>query len=92
MALKDAEQKPLQAMDVLAQLEKLGETGRAEALFREGVMFGLWGVQEEAAQRFERLAKLGYAGDPRLRLALGRAFAHLGQTARARESGRRCRR
>ncbi|MBM4016886.1 MAG: tetratricopeptide repeat protein [Planctomycetes bacterium] len=81
----DADGKPLLAVEALKRLETMGQTGRAIALFEQGDMFTRWGVQADAAACFEQLAKLGYAGDPRLQRALGHAFACLGMKDRARE-------
>jgi tetratricopeptide (TPR) repeat protein len=80
----DAAAKPLEALATLKQLEGLGQTGRIEAIFDRGILFARWGLQSQAVESFEQLAKLGRETDPQLQLVLGQAFAGLGRKDRAR--------
>jgi len=79
----DDEQEPLQALTVLDDLEKLGQSGRAAALLERGVLFERWGLQRQAADCYENLANSGYGGNPKLQLFLAKTFADLGEKDRA---------
>jgi len=81
----DALQEPGKALKCLEGMAKVDQTGRAGMLFEQGILLARWGLQAQAIDRFEQLAKLGYASSPRLQLNLGRAFAALGQKGRARQ-------
>jgi len=79
----DDEQEPLQALDVLDDLESFGSSGRSAALFERGALFRRWGLQKQAAECYEALAASGYGGNPKLQLFLGKVFAKLGEKDRA---------
>jgi len=81
----DAAGDPPAAMKELKDFEAEGEAARPLALFELGDMYARWGLPAQAAETYEALAKLGHEGDPRLQLALGQAFARLGNKGRARE-------
>jgi tetratricopeptide (TPR) repeat protein len=79
----DAREETDEALAVLDQLEKLGQTGRRFALFERGRMFARWGLPAEALEQFEQLSELGWGESPALRLWLGRSFASMGKSERA---------
>jgi len=83
--LMDLRQDSQQALEVLRQLENLGDAGRAAALSERGDMFAHWGLPAQAAAAYEELSNLGYGGLPRIKLALGRSFARLQLRERARQ-------
>ena len=75
----DNQQKPMEAIEVLEQLQDLGGVAASAGLFHQGAMFAGWGLQSQAIECFEKLNRLGYGHDPQLQLALGQGFARLGQ-------------
>jgi len=81
----DALQEPDKALKALGGMAEVDKTGRAAMLFEQGILLATWGLHAQAVDRFEQLAKLGYASSPRLQLNLGRAFASLGRKDRARQ-------
>ena len=83
--IMDQRQDSQQALEVLKQLESMGDAGRATALSERGDMFARWGLPAQAAAAYEELSKLGYGDLPRIKLALGRSFARLDMKERARQ-------
>lgn len=82
MALDGAGQTQT-ALASLGDLEKLGSTARVVSIFEQGSLFARWGLHAKAAEQFTRLRDEGYQESPRIRLALGRAFAQLGKRTEA---------
>lgn len=80
----DAQLDPAGALATLKKLADVGEAPRAISLFEQGALFIRWGLSHKAVACFEELAKMGYAGDPRVKLGLGQAFSRLGEKDRAR--------
>ena len=81
----DDQQEPNQALEVLEELEGLGETGRSAAWYEQGAMFARWGLQSQAVKCFEELAGSGHGDNPKIKMALGQAFARLGKKEQARK-------
>ncbi|OQA02159.1 MAG: cellulose synthase subunit BcsC [Planctomycetes bacterium ADurb.Bin412] len=78
-------QQPQQALEVLAELEKSGQSGWSAAMFEKGILFEEWGLQKQAIACYEALAASGYSSNPKLQLFLGRNFAILGEKTQARQ-------
>jgi len=78
-------QQPQQALEVLAELQKSGQSGRSAAMFEKGILFEEWGLQKQAIACYESLAASGYSSNPKLQLFLGRNFAILGEKTQARQ-------
>ncbi len=81
----DAEHRLAQALEVLKRMEKLGRAGRATALYEQGLLFARRGLYAQSLGCFQKIAAEGHAGIPKIQLALGRAFAGLGQKDQARD-------
>jgi tetratricopeptide (TPR) repeat protein len=82
----DEDQRFTEALEVLLKLADAGPAAASVALFQEGALYARWGLQDQAADCFAKLSGMGYGGNPGVRLALGRAFAALGQLERAGDS------
>lgn len=87
----ESNQKCPEALQALHELSRQGQTGRVAALYEQGNAYVRWGLQAEAAQCFEQLLKLGFDDDSVIQMAVGQAFARLGQKDRARECLKRVR-
>ncbi|KPJ70685.1 MAG: hypothetical protein AMS14_10185 [Planctomycetes bacterium DG_20] len=85
----DAEQRPTEALETLKELNNYGETGESLALHEQAVLFARWGLHKQAIDLLGEFAGKGAAEKPELRVALGRAFAVLGQQDRARQELRK---
>ncbi len=79
----DAEHQSVQALEVLKRMGKLGQAGRATALYEQGLLFARWGLYTQALRCFQEIVAEGYTSIPKIQLAIGRAFAGLGQKDRA---------
>ena len=73
-----------QALDVLARMERLGPAGKAVSWFEQGRLFARWGLHAQAVEYLRKVASLVESGVPEFQLALGRAFARLGERDQAR--------
>jgi len=78
-----AEQRMVEALGVLQQLEGLGPAAATVSLYRRGTMFARWGLHEQAAEHFGALVTLGHGGSPAVQMGLGQAFAALGRRDQA---------
>ena len=85
----DAEQRPKEALEALAELEKHSQTGKAIARYEQGLLFARWGLQKQAIEHLGKLADEGGVTRPELRLALGQSLARLGERAKARQELRK---
>jgi len=81
----DALNQPDEVLATLERMAKIGEAGKARALFEEGRFLASWGLAAQAEERFKRLEALGYGSSPGVQLALGNALAKVGSIQRARE-------
>ncbi len=81
----DTEHQPDRALEVLKRMEKLGQAERMTSLYEQGLLFARWGLYAQSLDCFREFAEKGYTGIPKIQLALGQAFAGLGQKDRAKE-------
>ena len=79
----DYREKSVEALAELRKLEQLGQAGAVMALSERGRLFASWGLQDQAAECYKKLASLGYNGNPRVKLELGRSYMALGKTQEA---------
>jgi tetratricopeptide (TPR) repeat protein len=84
--IRDAQDKPLEALDTLKKLAAVGEGCRPIALYEEGLFFIRRGLNAQAIERFEAIGKLAHGPSPQLDLALGRALTALGRKDAARDA------
>jgi tetratricopeptide (TPR) repeat protein len=80
----DAQGRPRAALKALDRLQSQDQAGKPIGLFYQGALLAGWGLQAEAAGRYEEVAKLRYGPSPDLQLALASAFARLGRSDQAR--------
>ncbi len=81
----DQARRRSEALEALEALAEQGETGRGLALFQRGVLLSRWGLQAQAIAALTTLADSEAVTTPRVRLALGRALAALGEEETARQ-------
>ncbi|HUS92702.1 MAG TPA: tetratricopeptide repeat protein [Phycisphaerae bacterium] len=79
-ALDDLQQ-PLAALEVLRDIEALGESARFLALYAQGELYLRWGLKAEAAKRF--VASAEEKPSPHLALLLGQRLAQAGRKDKA---------
>lgn len=79
----DAEQKSVEALEVLDRLAQFGEAGRAESIYQRGLLLAQWGLQAQAVDCLGGLDKSHLTTNPRLQLALGRDMMALGRADHA---------
>lgn len=80
----DTMHHPAQALAVLKRVEKLGKVERTTSLYEQGLLFARWGLYAQSLDSFQKIVAEGHTDIPKIQLALGRAFAGLGQEDRAR--------
>lgn len=83
--VQDAQLKFEEALKTLDRMADFGQTGTVQSLFARGSMLAGWGLADEAIRCIRKLEETGLEDNPRLRLALARAHATLGQNDMARE-------
>lgn len=81
----DALNRPRQALDVLARLDRTGPDGKVRALYGRARLLTQWGLAAPAADAFERLGRLGHESSPDIQVSLGLALAQLGRAEDARK-------
>jgi tetratricopeptide (TPR) repeat protein len=75
----DAQGRPAEALAVLEQLATISKLGQEAALWEKGSLLAVWGLQEAAAECFQRLSETGKSTNPQIQLGLGKALARLGR-------------
>ena len=75
-----------EALAVLRKLEDAGPAAASIALFQQGGLFTRWGLHDQAVKCLLKIAGTRYGDNPKVRMALGQAFALLGKRDPARQS------
>jgi tetratricopeptide (TPR) repeat protein len=84
-ATLDTAQRRPEALAALDELETLGQSEKAIALFERGQMLSRWGLAQQAMEAFRQLADSGMSTHPRVQLALGDAMARVGEVQAAKD-------
>ena len=80
----DAQGLPTEALATLEQLATVSKLAQEAALWERGNLLAGWGLQQPAAECFQRLAETGQSLNPQIQFALGGALARLGRNDAAR--------
>ncbi len=75
----DAQCLPIEAMATLEQLATVSKLAQEAALWERGNLLAGWGLQQPAAECFQRLDQTSQSQNPQIQLALGEALARLGR-------------
>jgi len=71
-----------EALEVLKDLEAVGQTARSAALVERGLLLRRWGLWSQAGAEFQKLVEVGsHSESPRLRLYMATALASVGKKA-----------
>ncbi len=77
--------RPRQALDALDRAAKIGQAGRAKALFERARLLASWGLSGPAAEALVNLARSRDESMPGINLMLGQSLAALGDLDEARK-------